>query len=127
MKKIVFLSLFIFIKISFADQLAWLTKDQAEKTVAYFNDNNIKQVVLWCACCDNDTKVKVSVTEVRYRHVKNSKEYYEFVIEGTYMGGEKLSDSFDLAYVHIFRDGKWWCLGKELGFECDPCTKPFTL
>lgn len=128
MKKLFLIPAFlIFTNLLHADQLAWLTKDQAEKTVAYFNDNNIKEVVLWCACCDNDVKTKVTVTGVHYRQVKESKVYYELVIEGTYMGGEKLNDAFDLAYVHVPIDGKWRCLGKELGFECDPCTKPFTM
>jgi hypothetical protein len=81
--------------------------------------------MLWCACCDKDIKTKVNVTGVHYRLATESTVYYEVVIEGTYMGGEKLKDAFDLAYVHIFRGSKWRCLGKELGFECDPCTKPF--
>src|SRR5438105_15408036 len=116
MKKLLYLPLFIiFINIIHADQLAWITKDQAEQTVAYFNDNDIKQVVLWCACCDNETKVKAAITGVRYRQVKDSPQYYEVVLEGTYMGSEKLNDAFDLAYIHIYRDGKWRCLGKELG------------
>lgn len=128
MKKLILLTLFIvFINTLHSDQLAWITKEQAEQTVAYFNDNDIKQVVLWCACCDNDVKTKVNVTRVYYRQVKDSPQYYEFVIEGTYMAGDKLNDAFDLAYVHVARGGKWRCLGKELGFECDPCTKAFKM
>lgn len=119
------LLLFIAVQITFSDQLAWITKEQAEKTVAYFEDNDIDQVVLWCACCDNDVKTKVKVTRVYYRKVKESSDYYEIVIKGKYMNKEKLEDAFDLAYVHVPVDGQWQCLGKELKFECDPCTKPF--
>jgi len=115
----------VMVRVVHSDQLAWITLDQAKQTVAYFEDNDIEQVVLWCACCDNDVKTKVNVTKVFYRQVKESAGYYEFVIEGTYMGGEKLSDAFDLAYIHVARGSKWRCLGKELGFECDPCTKAF--
>lgn len=119
------LILFAAVQFSYSDQLAWITKEQAEKTVAYFEDNDIDQVVLWCACCDNDVKTKVNVTRVYYRKVKEDPNYYEVVIKGKYMNKEKLEDAFDLAYVHVPKDGKWECLGKELNFECDPCTKPF--
>jgi hypothetical protein len=126
MKKLFIAILFLFaVNLSYSDQLAWLTKAQAEKTVDYFVEEGIDQVVLWCACCDNDVKTKVNVTEVYYRQVKESSEYYEIVIKGKYMGGNKLEQAFDLAYVHVARGGKWRCLGKELKFECDPCTKAF--
>ena len=126
MKKLFLLPLFlIFANMVHADQLAFLTKAQAEQTVAYFNDNDIKEVVLWCACCDHETKVKASISGVYYREVKESPGYYEVVLKGTYLGSEKLDDAFDLAYVHVPKNGKWACLGKELGFDCDPCTKPF--
>jgi len=128
MKKLFLIPLFlIFSNLLHADQLAFLTKEQAEKTVAYFTDNDIKQVVLWCACCDHETKVKASITNVYYRKAPDNSQYYEVVLQGTYLGSEKLDDAFDLAYIHVTRDGKWRCLGKELGFECDPCTKPFKM
>ncbi len=126
MKKLLILALFLFAaELAYADQLAWLTKEQAEKTVAYFEDEEIGQVVLWCACCDNDVKTRVNVTKVYYRKVKEDPNYYEVVIKGKYLSKEKLEEAFDLAYVHIARDGMWRCLGQELKFSCDPCTNPF--
>lgn len=107
-----------------ADQLAWITKDQAEQTVQYFKDNDIKTVVLFCACCDKDIKMKVTVDKVFYRKTENP-DYYEVVIQGTAEDGSRINEGVDLAYVHIKHDSKWRCLGKELGFQCDPCTKPF--
>ncbi len=125
MKKLFIVVFFLFaVSLTYSDQLAWITKEQAEKTVAYFEDNDIVQVVLWCACCDNDVKTKVDVNRIYYRQVKEDPRYYEIVIEGSYMG-EKLNDAFDLAYVHVKRGSKWRCLGTELKFECDPCTKAF--
>src|SRR5258706_6368496 len=108
-----------------ADQLAWITKDQAEKCVTYFTDNKIKEVILFCGCCEKDSKVKVTVSKVSYRQVKNSKEYYEVVIEGTTSQNKKVIKAVDLAYVYIKKDTKSACLGLELEFECDPCSQPF--
>jgi hypothetical protein len=107
-----------------ADQLAWITKDQAEQTVQYFNDNDIKTIVLFCGCCDKDVKMKVSVDKVFYRKTENP-DYYEVVIQGNASDGSRINEGVDLAYVHVLRDSKWRCLGKELGFKCDPCTKAF--
>lgn len=125
MKKLLFIVLIVFaVKLSYSDQLAWITKEQAEKTVAYFEDEGITQVVLWCACCNNDKKVKVTVSKIFYRRTAEP-DYYEVVLEGITDRGNFVSDPVDLAYVHIKRGSKWRCLGKELGFECDPCTKAF--
>jgi hypothetical protein len=125
MKKIFFvLVIFFAAKISYSDQLAWLTKEQAEKTVTFFDDENIDQVVLWCACCDNDTKIKVNVEQVAYKKADDP-AYYEVYIIGTTTNGRPVNQPVDLAYVHIKRGSKWRCLGKELKFECDPCTKAF--
>src|SRR4030095_16305773 len=128
MKKILFVVFIVFaVKLTFSDQLAWITKEQAETTVAYFEDENIKQVVLWCACCDNDRKkLKVKVSKIFDRQTAEP-DYYEVVIEGLTERGVFINDPVDLAYVHVKRSGKWRCLGRELGFKCDPCTKAFKL
>ena len=119
-----FLTLFM-VNFSYSDQLAWITKDQAEQTVEYFRDNDITQVILWCACCDNDPKILVSVNRVFYKPAEG-RGYYEVYIEGTNaLLGQVINEPVDLAYVHIKRGGKWRCLGKELKFDCDPCTKSF--
>jgi hypothetical protein len=126
MKKIfIILFVILFLQISHADQLAWITKDQAEQTVQYFKDKDIKQVILWCACCDNDPKTLIEVSRIYYKQADDPK-YYEVYIEGTNpVLGQLISQPVDLAYVHIKRGSKWRCLGKELKFECDPCTKSF--
>jgi len=51
-------------KFIYADQLAWITEEQAMTTVDYFKENKIKNVILWCACCDNDEKMKIKVTRI---------------------------------------------------------------
>jgi hypothetical protein len=116
---------FILTNISNADQLAWLTKDEVKQAMDYINSNKIDEVILFCACCDDDVKEKVTVSKIYYRQVKNSKEYYEIVIEGTTAETKPVKKAVDLAYVHIKKDDKAVCLGLEMGFKCDPCTKPF--
>ena len=127
MKKIILFALLIaFSKVSFADQLAYISREQAEETVTYFEDKDIKHVVLWCACCEYDPKVKVTISRIYYKYTGHEK-YYEVHIAGKTSGGKSIDEAVDLAYVHIKKNGKWYCLGKELGFECNPCTKPFKL
>ncbi len=127
MKKVfIVLLLFISVKFIYADQLAWITKDQAEQTVQYFKDNDIEQVVLWCACCDNDRKLLVEISRIYYKPVEGQ-QYYEIFIEGTLKTGGGYKQAVDLAYVHIKKGSKWKCVGTVMGFECDPCTKPFKM
>ena len=125
MKK-AFLILFLFVSVKFvySDQLAWVTKEQAEKTVRYVKDNEIKQVILWCACCEGDFKVLLNLTNIYYKPASDP-QYYEVYIAGTKYTGGEVEDAVDLAYVHIQKGKKWKSLGTLLGFECDPCTKPF--
>ncbi len=127
MKKIIIVFLLLIsVKYIYADQLAWITKEQAEKTVQYFKDNKIKYAVLWCACCDNDTKMKIKVTRISYKQAEGQ-PYYEVWLEGKDKEGKRLNQAVDLAYVHVKIEGVYNCLGKLLEFECDPCTEPFKL
>ena len=122
----VLMILFLLVSVNFvySDQLAWITKEQAEETVKYIEENEISQVILWCACCDNDYKLLINVSKVYFKPASDPK-YYEVYIEGTKHSGGGFKDAVDLAYVHIQKGSKWKCLGAILGFECDPCTKPF--
>lgn len=125
MKKLIFIFfILVAVRTSYSDQLAWISKEQAEETVSYIEDNSITQVILWCACCDNDTKLLVNVSDISIRPASDP-SYYEVMIKGFFYNGGRFNEPVDLAYVHIQRGSKWKCLGKELGFECDPCTKPF--
>lgn len=116
--------LFLAVNISYSDQLAWITKEQAEKTVKYIEENEISQVILWCACCDNDYKLLLNLSDIYYKPASDP-QYYEIWVEGTKFNGGGFKDAVDLAYVHIQKGSKWKALGNVLGFECDPCTKPF--
>lgn len=123
-KALLILFLLVSVTSIYSDQLAWITKEQAQKTVDYFEEHEITQVVLWCACCDNDYKLMVNVSNVYFKPASDP-QYYEVYIEGTKYSGGGIKGPVDLAYVHIQKGTKWKCLGTILGFECDPCTKPF--
>jgi hypothetical protein len=125
MKRILFFILLVSsVYAAKADQLAWLTKDQAAETVDYLKNNDIKEVILFCGCCDKDVKKKVKVTKIFYRQTENP-DYFEVVIVGNTLESEMVNEGVDLAYTFINKDGKAACLGKEMGYQCDPCTKPF--
>src|ERR1043166_4885453 len=81
-KLIILLPLFFIISNCFADQLALMSKEDAENTVYFLTMNNFSEVILWCACCDNDIKMKVYIEEVTYRQSPTAPEYYEVVIKG---------------------------------------------
>lgn len=129
MKKIIFTLLFISsVSLVYADQLAWITVEQAEKATKYLNKE--KELIYFCACCSlDDPKQKITIEEVFYRHPETygeiHEEYYEVVVKGTTADGRTVEWSLDLAYVHVKKKKKAYCLGLELGFECDPCTEPF--
>jgi len=123
MKKI-FLCFLLFLSINcYADQLAFLTKEQAEKTVAFLKENSINQAILWCACCNGDVMRKLTITNFYYR-LANYENYYEVVFEGM-IDNKRFSSSVDLAYVFLRSGSQAKCLGKLLNFQCDPCTLPF--
>lgn len=110
-----------------ADQLAWITESQAKQATELLKTQN--KIILYCACCDNDPKQKVKIKNVVYRHPKingkEQKEYYQVFVTAK-INGEWQEVALDLAYVHIKKGKEAHCLGKELNFECDPCTEPFS-
>ena len=107
----------------FADQLSYITKAQADSAIVVLR--NQSEVLLWCACCDNDPKQIVKVSKVYYEYTGN-KEFYHIFLIGINQNGKQVKEELDLAYVHINKNGKAYCVGKELGFKCDPCTDTFT-
>lgn len=125
MKKLLLLPLFITaISFAYADQWQVLTKEQAENAVNYINQNT--DMVLWCACCSNDTKEYVKISKAEYQYGRIVTDMYEVIIHGMNAKGDSVITGIDLAYVHIIKDGTARCLALELGLDCDPCTEPFS-
>ncbi len=116
------LTVFLFVNVFFAqaDQLAYLTKAEAEKGAEILKKQ--KFVYLFCGCCDNDVteKIKINSVEVRYTGYE---DFYEiFVISNTKEG--KKEYSLDLAYAWLKVKKSFNTVGSILGLEHDPC-KPF--
>ena len=105
-----------------ADQLAYLSKDQAEQATIYLQKQ--PKVLLWCACCDKSPKQIIKVSKVYFEHTGN-KEFYHIFLEGINTSGKKIKEELDLAYVFIKKDGKAYCVGSELQYKCNPCTESF--
>ena len=124
MKNLLVILLIFFYTHAKADQLAWISKEQAEKTIEFFETNEISEVVLWCGCCDNGLVQKITITNIFFRYT-GTDQFYEIVIEGFDEMNEDYSNAVDLAYVHIQAEGFAYCLGLALEFECDPCIPPF--
>lgn len=122
MKKqlITILILISFTGIASADQLAYITKEQAEKGAAFIRIQ--KEVLLFCGCCENDPKVYLSVKDVSVQHT-GYQNFYQVIISGVNRGGEKMTVEADLAYVHVNINGMAVAAGKFLNFECDPCVQ----
>lgn len=124
MKKLIILCAMLFVTTYCkADQLAYITKEQAQKATEFLQSH--KEIMLWCACCDqNSTKQVVTITKVYFEHT-GYEQYYQVVLEGTDVHGNKVTEKLDLAYVHFKIGNNAYNVGKTLGFECDPCTTPF--
>ncbi len=124
MRKLIFIIFIVFVSIQVkADQLEYLTRDQAVKATELLREQ--ENIVLWCGCCEgNIPKRVVSLTNVYYSH-SGYEESYKITIEGTDQNGNNIREVIDLAYVHIIQGSRAYCVGKTLNFDCDPCTGPF--
>jgi len=104
--------------IAAADQLAFITKDQADKGAAFIKSQ--REVLIFCGCCKDDPKVYLEVTDAYVEHT-GYQNFYHVKITGINREGEKITIDADLAYIHVNKNGMALSVGKILGFECDPC------
>jgi hypothetical protein len=122
MKKLAvsFIAFFVISSASFADQLAYLSKADADRAAAYIE--GVKKLALYCGCCDNQVMevIKVKGTEVKFTGYE---QYYEVYVMYSYQG-ELKSVPLDLAYVWVKIKGEVQTVGKALGLEHDPCKTP---
>lgn len=120
MKKVLIALFCVFLSASaFADQLAWISKLEAESAVKLLEKQKV--VLLYCGCCDNDPMQYVKISKVSCQ--KNGFGYYEVFVTGVDASGNRVSEAIDLAYAHIKKGDKALCVGLALGLECDPCVK----
>ena len=125
-----------------ADQLAWNSKDDAERgaraiapgslLVAYGPLADLEAVEVWCvrdvevAAVDEGRYHEVRISgERKFRSVRlfNEGEYAEPVEYRPIPAGESAAlvrEGIDLAYVYVPAGGAAFrCLGRALGMECD--------
>jgi len=105
-----------------ADQLAYISKEQAEEVAAYLNKG--KTVYLFCGCCsmEKPTKVKVAKAKAKYTGYEY---YWEVVIEWQVEGLSQLQRrSIDLAYVWQKGLFGYKTLGSRFDMDHDYCVKP---
>lgn len=120
-----FILVFFFLALSIAsraDQLAWLTRSDAEAAVQVINRQ--AELLLFCGCCDNAPKRYIEVESSSLSYT-GTDSYYEVLVSGKNQEGEVVEEAVDLAYVYIHGDGTALCLGRTLDLECDPCTEIF--
>lgn len=104
----------------FADQLAYLSKADADRAAAFID--GVKKLAIYCGCCDNQEMevVKVKGTEVKFTGYE---QFYEVYVMYSYQG-ELKSVPVDLAYVWVKVKGQLQTVGQVLGLEHDPCKTP---
>ena len=112
-----------FSTIARADQLQILNFEQADAAVAYLSGE--EYVILYCGCCENDEMTLVIISSVYYEEV--GEDEYVVHVAGVDADGNELDTEIDLAYVHVNIEDMHYCLGQQLGYECDPCIVPFEL
>jgi|SRR6218665_2040936 len=116
MKRFVIALFFAFIaNLSFADQLAYISKDEALLAAEIIQDSKV--VYNYCGCCDGSKpeKIKVDKIVVRYTGYEN---FYEVVVISK---GKEYA--LDLAYAWIKKDKKYQTVGEVAGFMHDPCNR----
>ncbi|MBI3134008.1 MAG: hypothetical protein HYZ14_04960 [Bacteroidetes bacterium] len=123
MKKFILsvITLFLVQSVSLADQLAYLSKADADRAAAFIE--NAKKVALFCGCCDNTEMevIKVKGVEVKFTGYE---QFYEVYVMYSYQG-ELKSTPVDLAYVWVKTKGVGLqTVGQALGLAHDPCKTP---
>lgn len=86
-----------------ADQAAYITKEQADKTVAFLKGK--EEITHFCAPCDDQSKTVETIDNVAAVKV-DYQDYWEVQVNGK---------GIDLAYVY-YKDkkGRWKNLAKEM-------------
>jgi hypothetical protein len=119
MKKIVLLFFFLGIFSStFADQLAYISKEDAEKAVEFIRKQ--KSIILFCGCCDNDKPIMIKPVNV-YAKYTNFENFYEVVVEYKNKEGLISTTELDLAYTWYKKKKKIETVGQKLNLKHDFC------
>lgn len=118
--KTVLLTLFIAISsLTYADQLAYISKADADRAVAKIE--KMKTIYLFCGCCSLVEPVKVQPIKVYAKHT-GYEEYWEVYVQYLDEDGITRDEPLDLAYVWKKGLFKYKTIGQVLDLDHDTCT-----
>jgi|GEM_PF-1191044 len=116
--KLIFILLISFLTLSVqANQLLLMSAENAEKAAAYINKQ--KEIILYCACCNNDRALKVNVAEAAVETYQNLGTGVR--LKGSDQDRNVIDQFVDLAQVWVKFKGVGVNLGKVMNLRCDPC------
>ncbi|MDX2359995.1 MAG: hypothetical protein QNK23_04245 [Crocinitomicaceae bacterium] len=120
MKKLLTIAVLLVSFCSFADQLAYISKADAERAVEFISKK--KKIYLFCGCCSIVEPKLVKVIEVSAKFT-NYENYYEVYIKYKNENGEIVEEPIDLAYVWFKKKKEYFTVGSKLGPDHDPCVE----
>ncbi len=100
---------------SFADQLAYMSKDEALLAAEIIQD--ARTVYGYCGCCDDSKPEKIKVDKIIVRYT-GYESYYEVVIISK---GKEYA--LDMAYTWVKKDKEYQTVGEVAGFPHDVCNR----
>jgi hypothetical protein len=100
-----------------ADQLAYLSKLDADKAVECIVQ--YKYIYLFCGCCDDDVPRMVQIKDAYIRKT-GYEDFYEVVLKYS-VDGEIKEEAIDLAYTWVRKKNKFKTIGALLHMEHDIC------
>lgn len=100
-----------------ADQLAYLSKSDANKAIDWIVQQ--EYIYLFCGCCDGDTPRKVKMHNAFIRKT-GYEDYYEVVLKYS-EDGEVKEEGVDLAYTWVRRKNKFKTIGELIHLVHDIC------
>jgi hypothetical protein len=102
-----------------ADQLKYLSKDDAIKAARLIKKQ--RKLYLFCGCCQGEKARKVRPENVEVYESEKS-GLYEVRLTYTYAReGTPVTEVLDLAYTWGKRKGKYFTVASALGMQHDPC------
>jgi hypothetical protein len=104
-----------------ADQYASVNLKTADSTLSILKGQ--KEVLLYCACCDDDVKRWVTLTRSWKKETGGGD--YAIYVEGKTREGKAVNEDIDLAYVYVNINGTGFCLAEQVGLNSYPCMLPF--
>lgn len=122
MKKILFLFFLSLSSALRADQLEWISLEEAKKAKEFLETQ--KEIIEYRACDDNPSYKILKINRVEYRYT-GTENYYQVYILGKNQEEKEEEWATDLAYLYFNEKEVAQNVGKYLNFECEPCTQPF--